>query len=201
MERTLPYAWYTDPEILRREQERIFRGSWQYVGHLGELQGPGSYFTTRAGRTPIVVTRARDGMLRGFLNVCRHRGFPVADGAGTRETIQCPYHAWTYDLDGSLRAAPRSDEEEEFPREELGLREVSVDTWGPFVFANTARDCEPLADPRARGGRAAALAVPLPLAEPRREHLPREAEHLDRADDPDLARPHLPLPRLLLRAG
>ena len=83
-------------------------------------------------------------MLRGFLNVCRHRGFPVAEGSGTRETIQCPYHAWTYGLDGSLRAAPRSDEEPHFPRDELGLCEIAVDTWGPFVFANTSRGCEPL---------------------------------------------------------
>ena len=95
MERTLPYAWYTDPEILRREEKRIFGGSWQYVGHVGEAPEPGTYFTSRCGKTPILVTRARDGELRGFLNVCRHRGFPVAEGAGRRETIQCPYHAWT----------------------------------------------------------------------------------------------------------
>jgi choline monooxygenase len=146
MESTLPYSWYSDPAVLRLEQERIFRGTWQYVGHLGELQGPGSYFTTRAGRTPIVVTQARDGELRAFLNVCRHRGFPVASGAAARETIQCPYHAWTYGLDGSLRAAPRSDEEAEFPKSELGLCAIAVDTWGPFVFANTSPVCEPLAE-------------------------------------------------------
>src|SRR3954449_12648947 len=146
MEPTLPYAWYRDPEILRLEEERIFRGSWQYVGHLGEVPAPGSFFTSRVGRTPILVTRARDGELRGFLNVCRHRGFPVAEGAGRRETIQCPYHAWTYGLEGSLRAAPRSEEEPDFPREELGLCSVAVDTWGPFVFVNVGRDPEPLAE-------------------------------------------------------
>src|SRR3982751_2959262 len=107
MESPLPYAWYREPEILRLEEERIFRAAWQYVGHIGELPGPGTYFTSRTGRTPILVTRARDGELRAFLNVCRHRGFPVAEGAGRRETIQCPYHAWTYGLDGSLRAGPR----------------------------------------------------------------------------------------------
>ena len=145
MEKTLPYGWYTDPEILRREQERIFRTAWQYVGHLGELPTPGTFATARAGRTPIVLTRARDGELRAFLNVCRHRGFPVAQGSGRRETIQCPYHAWTYGLDGSLRAAPRSEEIDDFPREELGLCRVAVDTWGPFVFVNTSREPEPLA--------------------------------------------------------
>src|SRR3954449_4100262 len=146
MEETLPYSWYVDPAILRREQERIFRSAWQYAGHTGEAPGPGTFFTTQAGRTPIVVTRARDGELRGFLNVCRHRGFPLAEGSGRRETLQCPYHAWTYGLDGSLRSAPRSDELDDFPREELGLCPVAVGTWGPFVFVNTGRDPEPLAD-------------------------------------------------------
>ena len=65
-----------------------------------------------------MVTRARDGKLRAFRNVCRHRGFPLAEGEGQRETLQCPYHAWTYGLDGSLRAAPRSDEEPHFPKGE-----------------------------------------------------------------------------------
>src|SRR3954447_15469142 len=146
MEATLPYAWYSDPEILRREQQRIFRGTWQYVGHLGELPEPGTFFTTNVGGTPIVVTLARDGELRAFLNVCRHRGFPVASGCGKRESLQCPYHAWTYGLDGALRSAPRAHEIADFPQGELGLRPVGVGAWGPFVFANTAQDCEPLTD-------------------------------------------------------
>jgi phenylpropionate dioxygenase-like ring-hydroxylating dioxygenase large terminal subunit len=146
VEQTLPYRWYTDPEILRREQERIFRSAWQYVGHTGELPAPGTYVTARAGRTPILITHGRDGELRAFLNVCRHRGFPVAEGSGARETIQCPYHAWTYGLDGSLRSAPRSEELADFPREELGLCRVALDTWGPFLFVNTGPDPEPLAE-------------------------------------------------------
>jgi choline monooxygenase len=145
VEKTLPYGWYTDPEILRREEERIFRPAWQYVGHTGQLAQPG-YFATQAGRTPVVVTRDRARVLRGFVNVCRHRGFALAEGAQRRETLQCPYHAWTYGLDGSLRAAPRSEEETDFPQDELGLVPVAVDTWGPFVFVNVAPDPEPLAD-------------------------------------------------------
>jgi phenylpropionate dioxygenase-like ring-hydroxylating dioxygenase large terminal subunit len=146
VEFTLPYSWYSDPEILRMEQERIFRSAWQYVGHLGQLPEPGTFFTGRAGQTPVLVTRGRDGEVRAMLNVCRHRGFPVAEGAGKRATLQCPYHAWTYELDGSLRSAPRSDEEPHFPKDELGLCRLPVDTWGPFVFVNASPAAEPLSD-------------------------------------------------------
>jgi choline monooxygenase len=145
VEQTLPYGWYTDPGILRLERERILRPAWQYVGHTAQLARPG-YFATEAGRIPVVVTRDPDGVLRGFVNVCRHRGFALAEGEGTRETLQCPYHAWTYGLDGSLRAAPRSEEEPDFPQDELGLVPVAVDTWGPFVFANAAADAPPLGE-------------------------------------------------------
>src|SRR5690348_15340568 len=145
VDETLPYGWYTDPEILRREQERIFRPSWHYIGHTGQLAEPG-YFAAQAGRTPVVVTRDRDGVLRGFVNVCRHRGFALAEGEARRETLQCPYHAWTYGLDGRLRKAPRSEEEPDFPQDELCLVPVAVDTWSPFIFANAGPDPEPLAD-------------------------------------------------------
>jgi len=138
VESSLPWSWYFDPEILRLEQDAIFRRSWQYVGHLGQVAEPGSFFAGRAGDVPVVVTRAADGELRAFLNVCRHRGSVIVEGEGKRGTLQCPYHAWTYGLDGSLRAAPRSDETA--PREELGLVPLRVAEWGPFVFVNPELD-------------------------------------------------------------
>ena len=95
---------------------------------------------------PILLARGRDGELRGFVNVCRHRGHVLCEGDARRETIQCPYHAWTYALDGSLRSAPRADREPGFDRESLGLVPVSVDTFGPFVFVNPDPEPEPLAD-------------------------------------------------------
>jgi phenylpropionate dioxygenase-like ring-hydroxylating dioxygenase large terminal subunit len=144
VERTLPWTWYADPEVLRLEGERIFARTWQYVGHTG-LVAEGGFFAATAGQIPVVVTRARDGQLRAFLNVCRHRGHVVANGSGTRETLQCPYHAWTYGLDGRLRAAPRSDREPGFDADEFGLVEIGVDTWGPLVFVNPDRGSEPLA--------------------------------------------------------
>jgi phenylpropionate dioxygenase-like ring-hydroxylating dioxygenase large terminal subunit len=143
MDTTLPWSWYTDPEVLRRERERIFRGTWQYVGHEAELPEPGTFFAARAGDTPVVLTRAGDGELRAFFNVCRHRGSVVVDGSGKRESLQCPYHAWTYGLDGSLRAAPRASEGIDLER--LGLVPLSLESWGPFLFVNTERDAPPLA--------------------------------------------------------
>jgi phenylpropionate dioxygenase-like ring-hydroxylating dioxygenase large terminal subunit len=145
VQRTLDWTAYADPELLPRERERIFARSWQYVGHEGQLATPG-YFASRVGDIPVVITRDRDGELRGFLNVCRHRGSIVAHGGGARSSLQCPYHAWTYALDGSLRAAPRADLEGGIEGDELSLRPVSVGTWGPFVFANPDPEAVPLAE-------------------------------------------------------
>jgi nitrite reductase/ring-hydroxylating ferredoxin subunit len=143
---TLPWEWYVSPEVLGREQELIFRSAWHYAGPLEWVLQPGERFSCRAGAAPLVVVRDRDGTLRAFLNVCRHRGSEIVHERGRRETLQCPYHAWTYDLDGSLRSAPRSEREESFDATELGLRPALVDTWGPFVFVNADLDAPALAD-------------------------------------------------------
>lgn len=143
---TLPADWYSDPAIFRLEQERIFRRAWQYAGHVSNVERPGDYFTARVGLVPIVVTRDHDEQIKAFVNVCRHRGTQVAQGAGHRETLQCPYHAWTYGLDGTLRAAPRSEREPGFDRSALGLLPVAVDLWGPFVFVNPDVEAPPLAE-------------------------------------------------------
>lgn len=143
---TLPFAWYSDPEVLRREQAHIFRRHWQYVGHTGEVPEPGSMAATRAGDVPILIVRDREGELRAFVNACRHRGSQLVEGAVTRSTIQCPYHAWTYGLDGCLLSAPRSSRETEFDRDDLGLIPLPVDTWGPFIFVSPSAEPGPLAD-------------------------------------------------------
>jgi phenylpropionate dioxygenase-like ring-hydroxylating dioxygenase large terminal subunit len=143
---TLPASWYADVAVSALERERIFARAWQYAGRTDQVAGPGEYFVSQAGHVPILVVRGRDEALRAFVNVCRHRGHPVASGAGCRETLQCPYHAWTYDLDGSLRRAPRSEREPGFDPSGLSLRSVSVETWGPFVFVNPDADASPLAD-------------------------------------------------------
>jgi phenylpropionate dioxygenase-like ring-hydroxylating dioxygenase large terminal subunit len=139
---TNPWKWYDDAEILRREQERVFAQSWQYVGRAEEAASVGDYFTAQLGRIPVVVTHAEDGGVRAFANVCLHRGSLVAEGSGNRRTLQCPYHAWTYALDGELRAAPRA----EFDLDGLRLVPLRLERWGPFLFANAAEDAQPLAE-------------------------------------------------------
>jgi choline monooxygenase len=142
---TLPYAWYSSADVLRRERERIFARSWQYAGRTDEVAAPGSLLPVDAAGIPLLVVRDGDGRLRAFLNVCRHRGSVLVAEAATRETIQCPYHAWTYDLDGRLRAAPRSAELDG-DLDGFGLLPASVDTWGPFLFVNPDAGAAPLAD-------------------------------------------------------
>lgn len=144
--RTLPWSWYTDPAVLRLEQERIFRRFWQYVGRADQVALPGSFSATRAGDVPVVLVRDEEGTLRAFLNVCRHRGSLVCTGAGSRKTLQCPYHAWTYGLDGTLLNAPRLEHEGAVDREELGLVELRLETWGPFAFVNPDIEAAPLTD-------------------------------------------------------
>jgi phenylpropionate dioxygenase-like ring-hydroxylating dioxygenase large terminal subunit len=143
---TLPFDWFASPDVFRAEQQRIFARTWQYVGVTDWAAEPGQYFTARAGLVPVVVVRDHDGSLNGFVNICRHRATEVAQGRGKRETLQCPYHAWTYGLDGCLRAAPRSEREPGFDRSEYGLVPVRVETWGPLVFVNRDLAATPLAD-------------------------------------------------------
>jgi phenylpropionate dioxygenase-like ring-hydroxylating dioxygenase large terminal subunit len=144
MQTTLPWNTYSDPQFVAPERERIFARSWQYVGHTGQLAQPG-YFAALVGDIPVVVTRDRDDALRAFLNVCRHRGSVVASGEGRRASLQCPYHAWTYGLDGALLAAPRAEREGGI-EPGVSLRPASVGTWGPLVFVNPDADATPLAE-------------------------------------------------------
>lgn len=143
---TLPFSWYSDEDVLRRERSRIFARTWQYGGRAEQVAEPGSFLATDAGGVPILVTRDKAGELRAFVNVCRHRGAVLTDGCGERATIQCHYHAWTYELDGSLRTAPRSDREPGFDRSEWSLLPASVGSWGPFLFVNPDPEAAPLAE-------------------------------------------------------
>ena len=137
---TVPSSWYTDPEVFAREQTAIFRTSWHYVTDTSSLPEPGSRFLWEIGGVPIVLVRDHDREIRGFVNICRHRAHPVAMDDQCRNTLQCQYHGWTYDLDGSLRNAPRSSEEPAFDADTVGLVPIQVHVWGPMVWANVSLD-------------------------------------------------------------
>lgn len=141
---SLPASWYTDPAIAQREHERIFRHTWHYIGRAEQVAQVGDYLTGSAGEIPVVVVRSETG-LKAFVNVCRHRRHEVMSGVGNKKLLQCPYHAWTYSLDGQLKAAPRCDREEGFNKEDFPLLSVQVATWGPWVFVNPDLQAKPLA--------------------------------------------------------
>jgi len=138
MDSVISWDWYRDPRVLAVEERRLLRPSWQYVGPLECLSAPGDHIVGRLARVPVVVVRGDDGELRGFLNVCRHRGSLVAAADGSAPRLRCPYHAWTYNLDGTLRSAPQCGPEITAELGNLGLVPVRIATFGPFVFANAS---------------------------------------------------------------
>jgi choline monooxygenase len=135
--------WYTDPSIFRFERDDIFRRTWQYVGHLSQVASSGDYFTAEVGGVPLVVVRDAEE-IRAFVNICRHRSHIVAKDSGSRSTLQCAYHAWTYNLDGTLRAAPRCEREPNFDLSNYPLLPMRVETWGPLIFVNPDLEAAPL---------------------------------------------------------
>jgi phenylpropionate dioxygenase-like ring-hydroxylating dioxygenase large terminal subunit len=141
---TFPARWYSDPEIYAFELENIFKHSWQYAGPLERVAEHGDCIVSHAGHVPVVVTRGGDGELHGFVNVCRHRAYPVVVEDCNRKLLQCRYHAWTYNLDGTLNKAPRSEREAVFDKSEFCLLPVSVQAWNGCVFANPDPDAPPL---------------------------------------------------------
>lgn len=149
LERTLPRDAYFADSIWQREKERIFGREWACAGRTEELPAPGDYRVLDLAGESVLVVRTKAGALRAFYNVCRHRGCRlVLDASGTpREpaagpdghfagAIRCPYHAWTYTLDGELRTAPFLEEEDGFRREDFPLWPVGVETWSGFFFVN-----------------------------------------------------------------
>lgn len=132
---SLPARWYTDPSITEREIANIFRKNWNYVGPLSQLATHGDYITGYAGGVPIVVIRNERG-LAGFVNVCRHRRHEVMKGRGNSKTMQCGYHAWTYDLAGDLKRVPRSAAEPNFRLSDFPLLPIRAEALGPFVFVH-----------------------------------------------------------------
>jgi choline monooxygenase len=144
---------YTDPKWLDADLEAIFARTWQLVCHVEKLAAAGSYVSATIAGMPIAVVRDRDGALRAFYNVCKHRAHELLSGSGTTRNIVCPYHAWVYSLDGRLKGARRADRMETFAKSEICLHQVQVEVFGGFVYVNL----DPAAGPL--GEQAADLAV------------------------------------------
>jgi Rieske 2Fe-2S family protein len=136
--KTLPAKWYISPDVFAQEEERIFRSQWCCVGREELLPRAGDFFTVERGGESVIVTRDAGGTVHAFYNVCRHRGTRLCSEASGHFTgsIQCPYHAWTYALDGELKVARNMAEVPGFDRSEYPLKEAAVALWEGFIFIN-----------------------------------------------------------------
>lgn len=138
--------YYTDPAILAREREEIFFRCWQYACHLSEVAKPGDYVAFNVLDQGLFVIRGRDGELRAFYNVCRHRAHELLRGRGNRLLITCPYHAWAYQTDGKLRQAPNSEKVPGFDTEAICLTPLRLEVFCGFVFVNLDPQARPMAE-------------------------------------------------------
>jgi carnitine monooxygenase subunit len=141
-----PARAYADPAALDAERAAVWRSTWVIAGLSADVAAPKSYLTADVAGVPVVVTRDRDGVLHALANVCRHRGMVLVDGCGPAMALTCPNHAWTYALDGRLKAAPRSSVEEGFDPGTIRLPEYGVVEWGPVVLVNLDPAAEPPLD-------------------------------------------------------
>jgi carnitine monooxygenase subunit len=163
----LPAKYFTDPAVHEMEREKAFSRYWVYAGHANAIREPGEYFTRTIGGKHIIVVRDHDAEVRAFYNVCAHRGSKMVEDtpmteSGNASSIRCPYHLWTYDLDGDLRSTPKSFEEagmnpdledddvRELDPKENGLNEVALETIGPLLFVNF--DADPMSLEGQAGG-------------------------------------------------
>jgi glycine betaine catabolism A len=137
--KTLPQSYFVSPEIFAEELQKIFATNWVLVGHQSQLAEPGDYFLAEIGGESLIVTKDQRSTIRAFYNVCRHRGARLCEEqSGHRAAIQCPYHAWTYALDGRLIGAPHMDETPGFNKAEYPLKPVRLGLWEGFIFLNLA---------------------------------------------------------------
>jgi len=145
---TLSREYFTSGDIFQTERERIFYRSWLLVGHVSQLEAAGSYFLFELDRESVIVLRDGNGEIRAFHNHCRHRGSRLCQEAkGTLGTsIQCPYHAWTYGLDGALRAVPAMSDVAGFNVGDFPLHRVALEIWQGLIFVNLARQPVPFAE-------------------------------------------------------
>jgi len=143
---TMPARYYFDPDIYQLEADAIFYQNWWYAGHISQLAKPGDYLTANIDEQNAFVVRDQSNELRAFYNVCQHRGHELLSGSGHANVIRCPYHAWAYDLDGTLKAARNTNNMPGFNKCEYSLKPVRVETFCGLVFINLDQNAVPLAE-------------------------------------------------------
>lgn len=138
---TLPQRYFVSPEVFAEEQAVIFSAHWVLVGHQSQIEKAGDYFVQEVAGESLIIARDRQGAIHGFYNVCRHRGTRLCeDQSGHSSTIQCPYHAWTYGLDGRLIGVPHMESVPGFDKADYSLHTVNLAVWEGFIFVNLADD-------------------------------------------------------------
>ena len=144
---TIPAPWYTDPRIAQLELQNVFSHTWQSVGRTEQVEKPGQYVTASVAGEPIVAVRGGDGILRAFYNVCRHHAMTVMnEPCGHAQHMRCPYHGWTYNLEGELRGMTEFEGVCDFDRAQNGLVPVRVELWENFIFVNLDPNAASLRD-------------------------------------------------------
>lgn len=137
---TIPAAWYTDALIFELERQTVFAESWQVAARADQLRQPGDYVTTEIADEPIVIVRGTDDVIRAFFNVCRHHAAAVmTESCGHANQMRCPYHGWTYSLDGQLKGTPDFTDVDNFDRARNGLVPVETDLWEQWVLVRLGR--------------------------------------------------------------
>ncbi len=144
--RAMEARYYTDPAIFAAECDGLLSRTWQFAGHASLVDKPGDYFTFEIAGESLFAIRGRDQGLRAFYNVCQHRAHQLVSGSGSCKVVVCPYHAWSYELDGRLRAGPNIKAVPGFDKADVCLTEVSVEVFCGFVFVNLDPRARPMAE-------------------------------------------------------
>lgn len=141
---SLAAKYYTDPGVFKLETNGLFARTWQFAGHASQLKETGEYFTFDMAGESLFCIKGRDGEIRTFYNVCQHRAHQLVSGQGQTRVVVCPYHAWTYELTGELRAGPNIKAVEGFEKSSICLTSVRTEVFLGFIFVNLDNDAKPM---------------------------------------------------------
>jgi len=141
---SLAAKYYTDPEVFKLETNGLLARTWQFAGHASQLKETGDYFTFDMAGESLFCVKGRDGEIRTFYNVCQHRAHQLVSGQGQTRVVVCPYHAWTYELTGELRAGPNIKAVEGFDKSSICLTSVRTEVFLGFIFVNLDNDAKPM---------------------------------------------------------